>query len=135
MGYFLGSRLGPHRELKTTLQELRTQCEAALNEGRRGVYTTLITDQQKSSELVIEVKELATTQAGQVKVEYLSAYYKNPDFRTKKGEALLAEVQELLGLYLPDADIEWYQQPSARQEKVQAFAQKLEKLSKTQERT
>jgi hypothetical protein len=44
-----------------------------------------------------------------VKVQYLSAFYQNPEFRTKKGDALLAEVHGLLGEYLPINDIEWYE--------------------------
>ena len=57
----------------------------------------------------MEVKELAITKTGQVKVAYLSANYKNPEFRTKKGDALLKEVQGLLGDYLPLEEIEWYE--------------------------
>jgi spore cortex formation protein SpoVR/YcgB (stage V sporulation) len=95
--------------LRNALIEAKEKCRLALEEGHKGVYKTIVTDQNKSSELVVEVKELAITQTGQVKVEYLSAFYKNPEFRTKKGEALLKEVHGLLGEYLPLHEIEWYE--------------------------
>jgi hypothetical protein len=84
---------------------------AIFEAGNKGMYKTVVTDNNKSSELVVEIKELAVTKTGLVKVQYLSAFYKNPEFRTKKGEAMLTEVQGLLGDYLPAEDIEWYETP------------------------
>ncbi|RDV16888.1 hypothetical protein DXT99_01900 [Pontibacter diazotrophicus] len=109
LGYVIGHYVKPNHRLQKEIKKAREICMAALEQGNKGVYRTLVTEQNKSSELVIEVKELAVTQGGQVKVEYLEAYYKNPEFRTRKGEALLKEVRELLGDYLPLNDIEWYE--------------------------
>lgn len=108
-GYVFGYYIRPNQRLRTTIREAKEKCRAALEEGHKGVYKTIVTDQNKSSELVVEVKELAVTQAGQVKVEYLSAFYKNPEFRTRKGDAMLKEVHGLLGEYLPMHEIEWYE--------------------------
>lgn len=109
VGYVFGYYIRPNQRLRNTIRETKEKCRAALEEGNKGVYKTIVTDQHKSSELVVEVKELAVTQGGQVKVEYLSAFYKNPEFRTSKGEALLKEVHGLLGEYLPLHEIEWYE--------------------------
>ncbi|AKD04195.1 hypothetical protein POKO110462_11515 [Pontibacter korlensis] len=108
LGYVFGYYIKPNFRLRKAIKAAREACVAVLQEGNKGVYRTVVTDHNQSSELVVEVKELAVTQAGQVKVEYLSAFYKNPEFRTKKGEALLREVRELLGEYLPHSEIEWY---------------------------
>lgn len=109
-GYVFGYYISPKQQLWQTIREAREKCQAVLEEGNKGVYKTIVTDQDsKSSELVVEVKELAVTQTGQVKVQYLSAFYKNPAFRTRKGEALLKEVYGLLGDYLPLHEIEWYE--------------------------
>jgi hypothetical protein len=78
----------------------------------------------------VEVKELAVTKAGQVKVEYLSAFYKNPEFRTRKGEALLKEVQGLLGDYLPLHEIEWYE-TTERHENIKNFVKTFDHTYKT----
>jgi hypothetical protein len=108
-GYIFGYYIRPNQRLRNTLREAKEKCRAVLEEEDKGVYKTIVTDQNKTSELVVEVKKLAVTQAGQVKVDYLSAFYKNPEFRTRKGEALLKEVQGLLGDYLPLHEIEWYE--------------------------
>ncbi|MDQ3292112.1 MAG: hypothetical protein M3Q05_12570, partial [Bacteroidota bacterium] len=84
------------------------------------VYKTVVTENNKSSELVVEVKELAITQSGQVKVKYLSAFYRNPEFRIRKGDALLKEVQGLLGDYLPFNEIEWYE-TTERHENIKKY--------------
>ncbi|MDX5436849.1 MAG: hypothetical protein LPK03_06615, partial [Pontibacter sp.] len=61
------------------------------------------------------------------KVEYLSAFYKNPEFRTRKGEALLREVRDLLGDYLSQSEIEWYEN-TARHDRVRHHLHTLDKL-------
>lgn len=94
--------------MRKALNEIQEKCKAVLEEGNKGVYRTIVSDNNQSSELTVEVKELAITKNGHVKVQYLSAFYKNPEFRTKKGEALLTEVHGLLGEYLPFEEIEWY---------------------------
>ncbi len=109
LGYIYGHKFRPNQRLRTALKEVREKCAAVLEGGNKGLYKTVVTDDNKSSELQVEIKELAITKNGLVKVEYLHAFYKNPEFRTKKGEALLAEVQGLLGDYLPTAEIEWYE--------------------------
>lgn len=129
LGYFYGYRIKPNQQLREARRELREKCKAVLEEGRKGVYKTIVMDQNKSSELVVEVKELAVTEAGQVKVQYLGAFYKNPDFRTKKGEALLNEVHGLLGEYLPLHEVEWYE-TTERNEKIRTYAESLESKHK-----
>lgn len=129
LGYFYGYRIKPNKQLREARRELREKCRAVLEEGRKGVYKTIVMDQNKSSELVVEVKELAVTEGGQVKVQYLSAFYKNPDFRTKKGEALLSEVHGLLGEYLPLHEIEWYES-TARNERIRDYADSLDSKHK-----
>jgi hypothetical protein len=109
IGYLYGHKIRPNRRLRKALKEVNEKCTAVLQEGNKGVYRTVVTENAKSSELTVEVKELAITRNGQVKVQYLSAFYKNPEFRTKKGDALLTEVHGLLGEYLPINDIEWYE--------------------------
>ncbi|MDX5483245.1 MAG: YhcB family protein, partial [Hymenobacteraceae bacterium] len=108
LGYVFGYYIKPNHRLRKAIGTAKEALKAALEEGNKGVYRTVVTDHNQTSELTVEVKELAVTQAGQVKVAYLSAYYKNPEFRTRKGEALLREVRDLLGDYLPLSDIEWY---------------------------
>ncbi|GAB2534383.1 hypothetical protein [Rufibacter soli] len=129
-GYLYGFKIRPDQQLRHALQEIREKGTLLLEDARKGVYKTIVTDQNASSELVVEVKELALTQAGQVKVEYLSAFYKNPAFRTRKGEALLQEVQGLLGDYLPQNEIEWYD-TSARQENIKELIQTLDQVQTT----
>lgn len=119
-GYIYGYYFRPKQRLRKAIREVREKCVAALEEGNKGVYRTIVSDQNKSSELVVEVKELALTQQGQVKVQYLSAFYKNPEFRTRKGEALLKEVQGLLGDYLPLNEIEWYEK-TERHESIKKY--------------
>ena len=109
LGYIYGYYVRPNQRLRKALKEVREKCRVALEDGNKGVYKTIVTDHNKSSELVVEIKELAVTQNGQVKVQYLSAFYKNPEFRTRKGDALLKEVHGLLGEYLPLNEIEWYE--------------------------
>lgn len=108
IGYLYGNKIRPNKQMNKALKEVREKCTAVLEEGNKGVYRTIVTDNNQSSELTVEVKELAVTKNGHVKVQYLSAFYKNPEFRTKKGEALLTEVHGLLGEYLPFDEIEWY---------------------------
>ena len=108
IGYIYGNKIRPNKQMRKALDEVRAKCTAVLEEGNKGVYRTIVTDTNQSSELTVEVKELAITKNGHVKVQYLSAFYKNPEFRTKKGEALLTEVHGLLGEYLPFDEIEWY---------------------------
>ncbi|WP_187262294.1 hypothetical protein [Pontibacter beigongshangensis] len=120
LGYIYGHHIRPNQRLRKTITEVRQKCIAALEEGNRGVYKTIVTDNNKSSELVVEVQELAVTQHGQVKVQYISAFYKNPEFRTKKGEALLKEVHGLLGEYLPLNEIEWYE-TTERHENIKKY--------------
>jgi hypothetical protein len=108
-GYLYGHKIRPNRQLRKAVKEVKEKCTAVLAEGNKGVYRTVVTENNRSSELTVEVKELAVTRNGQVKVQYLSAFYQNPEFRTKKGDALLAEVHGLLGEYLPINDIEWYE--------------------------
>lgn len=131
LGYIFGHYLKPNRRLRKVIQEARQANMAVLEEGNKGVYRTVVSDHDQTSELVVEVKELAVTKAGQVKVEYLSAFYKNPAFRTKKGEALLREVRELLGDYLPLSDIEWYEN-AERQINAQQNLKTLDTLHKHQ---
>jgi hypothetical protein len=109
IGYIYGNKIRPNIRLRDSLEEVTEKCTAVLEEGNKGVYKTIVTENNRSSELTVEVKELAITRNGQVKVQYLSAFYKNPEFRTKKGDALLAEVHGLLGDYLPMDEIEWYE--------------------------
>jgi hypothetical protein len=110
--------------LRQALQEVRKKCISALEGENKGVYRTIVTDNDKSSELVVEIKEVAVTQNGQVKVQYLSAFYKNPEFRTRKGDALLKEVHGLLGEYLPVNEIEWYDN-TGRQEEIKKYLNSL----------
>lgn len=124
LGYLYGYYVRPNQQLRNALKTAREKCMAALEEGNKGVYKTIVSDNNKSSELVVEVKELAVTQNGQVKVQYLSAFYKNPDFRTKKGEALLKEVHGLLGEYLPLNEIEWYE-TTERHENIKKYLNSL----------
>lgn len=121
IGYIYGHKIKPNRQLRQTIQEVKEKCAAVLEEGNKGIYKTIVTENNKTSELILEVKELAITKNGQVKVQYLSAFYKNPEFRTKKGDALLAEVRNLLGEYLPAEEIEWYE-TAERHEKIKNFA-------------
>ena len=109
LGYVYGHYIRPKQLMRQALKEVREKCVAVLEEGNKGVYKTIVTDHNKSSELVVEIKELAVTKNGQVKVQYLGAFYKNPEFRTRKGDALLKEVHGLLGDYLPISEIEWYE--------------------------
>jgi hypothetical protein len=129
VGYVFGYYIRPNQRLRKAIREAREKCRAVLEEGNRGVYKTIVTDQNKSSELVAEVKELAVTQNGQVKVQYLSAFYKNPEFRTRKGDALLKEVHGLLGDYLPRHEIEWYE-TAERHEKVREHLNSLDSTQK-----
>ena len=115
LGYLIGHFLKPNIRLRQSIQEAKRICGTVLQEGNKGIYKTIITDQHKTSELIVEIRELAVTKGGQVKVEYLSANYKNPDFRTRKGVALLQEVRDLLGDYLPLEDIEWYETTDAHE--------------------
>ena len=108
LGYIYGNKIKPNKRMRKALNEIQEKCKAVLEEGNKGVYRTIVSDNNQSSELTVEVKELAITKNGHVKVQYLSAFYKNPEFRTKKGEALLTEVHGLLGEYLPFEEIEWY---------------------------
>jgi spore cortex formation protein SpoVR/YcgB (stage V sporulation) len=120
LGYIYGYFIRPKQRLRNAIIEVREKCKAALEEGNKGVYKTIVSSQQKSSELVVEVRELALTQSGQVKVQYLSAFYKNPEFRTRKGDALLKEVHGLLGDYLPLNEIEWYE-TTERHENIKKY--------------
>lgn len=128
-GYLYGYWIKPNRRLREARKEIRERCKAILEEGKKGVYKTIVMDQDKSSELLVEIKELAVTESGLVKVAYLSAYYRNPEFRTRKGEALLTEVQNLLGDFLPLHEIEWYE-ASERHEKIKEYLDSLEKKNK-----
>jgi hypothetical protein len=128
LGYIYGNMIRPNLRLQKALQEVKAKCLAVLEGGRTGVYRTIVTDNQKSSELVVEIKELAVTQAGQVKVQYLNAFYKNPVFRTRKGDALLQEVQGLLGDYLPETEIEWFE-TADRNAKIEEFVHRLDSKS------
>ncbi|WP_439882321.1 hypothetical protein ACSX1A_03970 [Pontibacter sp. MBLB2868] len=129
LGYMYGHYIKPNLRLRKAIKAARETCETALQEGNKGVYRTIITDHNQSSELTVEVQELAVTQAGQVKVAYINAFYKNPDFRNRKGEALLREVRELLGDYLPRNEIEWYEN-SERREQVKEQIKNLDNLHK-----
>lgn len=120
IGYVYGYHIRPKQRWRKALKEVREKCITALEEGNKGVYKTFVTDASKSSELVVEVKELAVTKNGQVKVQYLSAFYKNPEFRTRKGSALLEEVHGLLGEYLPLNEIEWYE-TTERHENIKKY--------------
>lgn len=111
--------------MRKALKEVREKCIAALEEGNKGVYKTIVTDHNQSSELVVEIKELAVTQHGQVKVQYLSAFYNNPEFRTRKGDALLKEVHGLLGEYLPLNEIEWYE-TTERHENIKKYLHSID---------
>jgi hypothetical protein len=124
LGYIYGHFINPKQQLRQAIREVREKCVAALQGGNKGVYRTIVTDHDKSSELVVEIQEQALTQHGQVKVKYLSAYYKNPEFRTRKGEALLKEVHGLLGEYLPMNEIEWYDN-TQRQEHIKNYLNHL----------
>jgi hypothetical protein len=131
LGYVFGYYLKPNQQLQKAIRQARAACAAVLEDGQKGVYRTVVTDHNQSSELTVEVKQLAVTQAGQVKVAYLSAFYKNPGFRTRKGEALLREVRELLGDYLPLSDIEWYENKE-RQEDMKKHLHSLDNLQRHQ---
>ena len=124
LGYFYGHYIRPKARVRQVINEVQEKCKAVLEEGNKGIYKTIVTDRDKSSELVVEVKELAITKTGQVKVEYLSAYYKNPEFRTRKGDALLKEVHGLLGDYLPLEEIEWYES-NERHENIKKYLDSL----------
>jgi hypothetical protein len=126
VGYLIGHYVWPNFQKRKMLQEAKAKCLAALEEGNKGIYKTIVTEKDKSSELVAEIRELAVTKTGQVKVEYLSAFYKNPEFRTKKGDALLREVHGLLGEYLPLNEIEWYE-TTERHENIKKFLASLDK--------
>lgn len=130
-GYVYGYRIKPNQRLRKTIQTVKEQCAAVLDEGNRGVYKTIVSDDNGTSELVVEIKELATTEGGQVKVQYLSAFYKNPAFRTRKGDALLQEMRDLLGDYLPLHEIEWYE-TGQRHENIKTHIDNLDKQYKKQ---
>ena len=129
IGYVFGYYIKPNLSFRQATRQVRDMLTTALEEKNKGVYKTIVTDHNQSSELVVEVKELAVTSAGQVKVEYISAYYKNPEFRTRKGEALLREVRELLGDYLPLNEIEWYEN-GERNEIINKNLNKIDQLQK-----
>ncbi len=129
LGYVYGYWVKPNQRLREKTRDLRDRYRAILEEGRMGVYKTIVMDKDKSSELVVEVKELAVTELGQVKVQYLSAFYKNPEFRTKKGDALLGEVSGMLGEFLPLHEIEWYE-TNDRDEKIREHLHSFEKRYK-----
>ena len=78
LGYFYGHNIRPNNRLREAIREVREKCMAALEEGNKGVYRTIVTDNNKSSELVVEVKELAVTQQGQVKVQLSALYSSGP---------------------------------------------------------
>ncbi len=122
-----GYYLKPNHRLRKAIGEAQKACRAALEGGNKGVYRTIVTDHNQSSELTVEVQELAVTQAGQVKVAYTSAFYKNPEFRNKKGEALLREVRDLLGDYLPYDEVAWYE-TTERQERLGKTLSSLDNL-------
>ncbi|WP_165838209.1 hypothetical protein [Pontibacter arcticus] len=130
LGYLFGYFIKPNLTLRNAIKEARDKGMLALQEHNKGVYKTIVTDHNQSSELVVEVKELAVTSGGQVKVEFVSACYKNPEFRTKKGEALLREVRELLGEYLPQNEIEWYENKE-RENTIRQHLTSLDNLHKT----
>ena len=130
-GYLYGHKIKPNRKMREAVREVRDQCRAALEEGNKGVYKTLVSEDDKSSELTVEIKELAVTESGQVKVQYLSAFYRNPEFRTKKGDALLNEVRDLLGEYLPLHEIEWYEN-TERHDNIRKYMNTLERSFKKQ---
>jgi hypothetical protein len=130
-GYLYGHKIKPNRKMREAVREVREQCRAALEEGNKGVYKTLVSEDDKSSELTVEVKEIAVTESGQVKVQYISAFYRNPEFRTKKGDALLNEVRDLLGEYLPLHEIEWYE-TSERHDNIKKYVNTLERSFKKQ---
>lgn len=130
-GYLYGYKLKPNRRLREKLKQIDEQCKAVLEEGNKGVYKTIVMDNNQSSELVVEVKELAVTERGQVKVQYLSAFYSNPAFRNKKGDALLHEVHGLLGEYLPLNEIEWFE-TNKRHENIREFVDSLHNTYKKQ---
>ncbi len=131
IGYFFGHTIRPNQRLRNALKDFRARATAVLEEGNKGVYRTIVTDKNNSSELVVEVKELAVTKNGQVKVQYLSAFYKNPEFRTRKGDALLQEVHGLLGEYLPLNEIEWYE-TTQRHENIKNYLTTLDHAPKHQ---
>jgi len=131
IGYVFGYYIRPNQQLRKAIKAARETGVAVLEEGHKGVYKTIVTDQNQSSELIVEVKELAVTEGGKVKVQYLSAYYKNPGFRTRKGEALLREVRDLLGDYLPLNDIEWYE-TTERHELIKKHLDSLDNLHRQQ---
>jgi hypothetical protein len=124
LGYLYGYYIRPKQRLRQAIREVKQKCIAVLEGGNKGVYRTIVTDNNGSSELVVEIQEQAVTQNGQVKVHYLTAYYKNPEFRTRKGDALLKEVQGLLGDYLPVNEIEWYDD-AGRQEHIKKYLNTL----------
>ncbi|MCC9166983.1 hypothetical protein [Pontibacter harenae] len=124
LGYVYGFHIKPKRRLRQALKDVRSQCVAALEEGNTGIYKTIVTERDKSSELTVEVKELAITQNGLVKVQYISAFYKNPEFRTKKGDALLNEVRDMLGDFLPLNEVEWYEN-TEKHERIKKYLNSL----------
>jgi hypothetical protein len=124
LGYIYGYFIRPKQRLHQTIREVRAKCTEALEGGNRGVFKTIVSDNNRSSELVVEIQEQAVTEHGQVKVRYLSAFYKNPEFRTRKGEALLKEVHGLLGDYLPVNEIEWYDN-AEKQEHIKKYLNSL----------
>ncbi|MGV3503575.1 MAG: hypothetical protein ACO1O1_07690 [Adhaeribacter sp.] len=124
LGYIYGYYIRPRQNLRRAIREVREKCQAVLQAGNKGVFRTFVTDKDQTSELVVEIQQQAYTQNGQVKVQYLSAYYKNPAFRTRKGEALLNEVHGLLGDYLPENEIEWYDN-SQKQEQIKKYLNNL----------
>ena len=130
-GYLYGYKIRPNKRLRKKLQEIDEQCKAVLDGGNIGVYRTIVMDNNQSSELVVEVKELAVTERGQVKVQYLSAFYANPEFRNKKGEALMNEVRDLLGDYLPLNEIEWFEK-GQQHENIKNYVDSLHNTYKKQ---
>lgn len=124
LGYIYGYYIRPRQKLRQTIREVREKCQAVLEAGNKGVFRTIVTDQDQTSELVVEIQQQAYTQNGQVKVQYLNAYYKNPAFRTSKGDALLKEVHGMLGEYLPGNEIEWYDN-SQKQEQIKKYLNTL----------
>ena len=64
LGYVFGHYIKPNYRLQKAIKEARQTGVALLAAGNQGVYKTIVTDHNQSSELVVEVKELAVTQGG-----------------------------------------------------------------------
>ena len=55
LGYVFGYYIKPNQQLQKAIQQARQASMAVLEQGRQGVYRTVVTDHNQQTELVVEV--------------------------------------------------------------------------------